>query len=131
MDLTGSLHEGGCACGAVRIEVFAPPRRVGLCHCMTCRKAHGAVFNPFVVFARGDVKLRGEVQWWESSPGYRRAFCPGCGSRVAGASNDEYEISMGSFDEPGAFRPEYEVWISRRESWLAPLPLPQFTQSAP
>jgi hypothetical protein len=130
MDLPRPLYEGGCACGAVRFEVFTPPRRSGLCHCMTCRKAHGAVFNPFVVFARRDVRIRGEVQCWESSPGYRRAFCNRCGSRVFGESADEFEISMGSFNEPSAFRPEYELWVAHREAWLAPLPLPQFEQSA-
>jgi hypothetical protein len=51
MAIPNSVFSGGCACGKVRFTVTAQPKRVGLCHCMTCRKAHGAAFNPFVVFA--------------------------------------------------------------------------------
>jgi hypothetical protein len=43
---------GGCACGAVRFAVRGAPVRAGLCHCLTCRKAHAAAFNPFVVYLR-------------------------------------------------------------------------------
>ena len=33
---------GGCLCGAVRIEITAAPYRVGICHCLDCRKRQGA-----------------------------------------------------------------------------------------
>jgi hypothetical protein len=33
---------GGCQCGRVRIVAVGRPRRVGLCHCLDCRKHHGA-----------------------------------------------------------------------------------------
>ncbi len=36
--------EGGCVCGAVRLVASGCPDRVGLCHCLDCRKHHGAVF---------------------------------------------------------------------------------------
>jgi hypothetical protein len=29
---------GGCLCGNVRIEASGLPYRVGLCHCLDCRK---------------------------------------------------------------------------------------------
>jgi len=120
--------EGGCACGDVRFRANNRPRRTGLCHCMTCRKAHGATFNPFAVYLRDEFQFSGEVRSWESSPGYLRWFCPRCGSRVFDTSKDEIEISMGSLDEINAFTPEYEVWVIRREAWQPPLAIPQFAQ---
>jgi hypothetical protein len=119
--------EGGCACGAVRFQTAASPRRVGLCHCMTCRKAHSSAFNPFVVFAIEDVEIVGELDAWESSPGHERRFCSKCGSRIAMQmrGTDEIELSLGSFDAVGVFGPGYESWISRREPWLEPLGVPQ------
>lgn len=93
---------------------------------MTCRKAHAAAFNPFVVFDADQVEFEGEMRAWESSPGYRRWFCPTCGARVYGENDGEVEISAGSFDAPGEFTPEYESWTARREPWQAPLPVPQF-----
>jgi hypothetical protein len=118
-------HAGGCACGAVRFVTRGSPVRAGLCHCLTCRKAHAAAFNPFVVFTRDQVERLGEVQVWESAPGHRREFCPRCGSRLFMIEGDEVEIAMGSFDDPSLFRPEYEVWVTRRETWLPPLDVPQ------
>ena len=35
---------GGCLCGDVRLVASGRPYRVGLCHCLDCRKHHGALF---------------------------------------------------------------------------------------
>jgi len=53
------VRTGGCACGAVRFTTIGEPRRGGLCHCMACRKAHAAAFNPFVVSAPDAVEVIG------------------------------------------------------------------------
>ena len=42
---TASLSSGGCACGAVRFVAEGEPYRVGLCHCLDCRKQYGAPFG--------------------------------------------------------------------------------------
>ena len=34
---------GGCLCGNVRIVASGLPYRVGLCHCLDCRKHHGVM----------------------------------------------------------------------------------------
>ncbi len=31
---------GGCLCGSVRIVASGRPYRVGVCHCLDCRKHH-------------------------------------------------------------------------------------------
>lgn len=123
---TDDIHEGGCACGAVRLTVRGAPLRAGLCHCMTCRKAHASAFNAFVILAAEQVEVSGKLASWESSPGYVQQFCANCGSRVLGGDGQEVEVSLGSFDQPGLFEPEYELWIGRREPWLAPLHVRQY-----
>ncbi|WP_291875973.1 GFA family protein [Caulobacter sp.] len=117
----------------MRFKTRGEPKRGGLCHCMTCRKAHASAFNPFVVFEPAAVEISGLTAGWESSPGYVRAFCPVCGSRVVavndhGEGGREIELSLGSFDEAGWFRPDYESWTVRREPWLQPLCAPQFAR---
>jgi hypothetical protein len=119
------IQEGGCACGAVRFTTTGAPLRAGLCHCMTCRKAHSSAFNPFVVFTLDQVEVQGELSDWLCSPGFVLSFCPKCGSRVCGGDGEEIELSLGSFDHPGLFRPQYELWIGRREPWLAAMDIPQ------
>lgn len=125
--MTDDSLSGGCACGAVRFAAQGRPERVGLCHCMTCRKAHAAACNPFVVYRRERVEIVGELQDWASTPTYVRSFCPTCGSRIAGviADSGEIELSIGGFDAVGAFAPQYENWVVRREPWLAALDVPQ------
>ena len=52
-----------------------------------------------------------------------RQFCPRCGSAIFSRSADEIEIHPGSMGAPDQFKPSYELWTIRRESWLPPFPL--------
>ena len=111
-------YTGGCLCGDVRVVAVGEPDRVGICHCMDCRKHHGALFHASAIFDEGAVTIEGEVR------GYRgRFFCPNCGSSVFSRSGAEIEIHMGSFDEPDQLTPTYELWTIRRESWIPAFPL--------
>jgi len=109
---------GGCLCGNVRIVASGLPYRVGLCHCLDCRKHHGALFHAGAVFPHDAVTIDGETRNYGG-----RFFCPRCGSTVFGRSADEVEVNLGSLDAPDQLTPTYESWIIRRESWLPPFPL--------
>jgi hypothetical protein len=109
---------GGCACGQLRFRTRDEPDRVGLCHCMTCRKASGSVFNAFAIYPADRVTVEGRYEAWASSTEESRCFCPTCGSHVFALSGSEIEIGLGAFDEPNLFRPTYEAWVPRREHWL-------------
>jgi hypothetical protein len=109
---------GGCLCGSVRIVAAGRPYRVGICHCLDCRKHHGALFHASAIFPRDAVTIDGETRDYAG-----RSFCPICGSSVFSRSDDEIEVNLGSLDKPDQFRPTYELWMTRRESWLPPFPL--------
>jgi len=109
---------GGCLCGDVRIEASGSPYRVGICHCLDCRKHHGALFHASAIFPEDAVKIEGETRDYAG-----RHFCPRCGSSVFGRSGDEVEVNLGSLDSIDQFMPTYELWTIRRESWLPPLPV--------
>jgi hypothetical protein len=109
---------GGCLCGDLRITASGRPYRVGLCHCLDCRKHHGAVFHASAIFPEQAVTITGEARAWGG-----RHFCPRCGSSVFAKSGDEVEVYLGTLDEPDQFKPTYELWTIRRESWLPPFPL--------
>ncbi len=106
---------GGCLCGKVRIVAVGRPNRVGICHCLDCRKHHGALFYASAVFPQDAVTVDGKVQGYKG-----RFFCPRCGSSVFARSNDEIEIHLGSLDAPDQLIPTYESWTIRRERWLPP-----------
>lgn len=111
-------HNGSCLCGDVRITATGAPYRVGLCHCLDCRKHHGALFHASAIFPDNAVRIAGETRDYAG-----RHFCARCGSSVFARTDDEIEISLGSLDRPDEFAPTYESWVVRRESWLPPFPL--------
>ncbi|QBE63812.1 GFA family protein [Pseudoduganella lutea] len=106
---------GGCLCGNVRIVAAGAPRRVGVCHCLDCRKHHGALFHASAIFSEAAVTIEGETGDYAG-----RFFCPRCGSSVFSRSADEIEVHLGALDAPGQFEPTYELWTIRREPWLPP-----------
>lgn len=109
---------GGCLCGDLRITVTGAPYRVGICHCMDCRKQHGTPFHACGIFPREALSSEGAFSEYAG-----RCFCPRCGSQVFACSGDEVEISIGALDAPNQLTPTYELWTVRRESWLPALPL--------
>lgn len=109
---------GGCLCGDVRIVATGRPYRVGLCHCLDCRKHHGALFYAAAIFPEGAVTIEGETRHFA-----HRHFCPRCGSSVFARWDDEIELHLGTLDAPDRFVPTYEGWTVRREAWLPPFPL--------
>ncbi|RED53227.1 GFA family protein [Aestuariispira insulae] len=106
---------GSCLCGDIGLTIKGEALRVGICHCMDCRKHHGALFHASAIFDEQSVKLQGKTHQFQG-----RHFCPRCGSSVFSCSPGEIEIHLGIMDEPDQFLPQYELWTIRRESWLPP-----------
>ncbi|WP_075289068.1 GFA family protein [Pararhizobium arenae] len=109
---------GGCLCGDVRFVASGQPYRVGICHCLDCRKHHGALFHASAIFPENAVEIEGETHDYNG-----RHFCPRCGSSVFSRTADELEVNLGCLDLTDQFKPTYELWTIRRESWLPPFPL--------
>ena len=109
---------GGCLCGKVRVVATGRPYRVGLCHCLDCRKHHGALFFAAAIFPEDAVTTEGETHDYRG-----RHFCPNCGSSVFARFADEIEVHLGTLDAPDQFLPTYECWTVSREAWLPPFPL--------
>lgn len=109
---------GGCLCGQVRFSTAGQPERVGICHCLDCRKHHGALFYAAAIFLHDAVTVSGATHSYAG-----RHFCPRCGSSLFARSGDEIEIHLGALDAPDQLQPTYECWTSRREAWLPAFPL--------
>lgn len=109
---------GGCLCGKVRLATTGQPYRVGICHCLDCRKHHGALFHASAVFPVGAVTVEGETGEYAG-----RYFCLRCGSSIYSRSADEIEVNLGVLDAPDQLLPSYELWTIRREAWLPPFPV--------
>ena len=111
------VRTGGCLCGAVRYSVRGEPFHVGRCHCADCRKESGSAFAVYAQWPVAAFELSGELATYDG-----RSFCPRCGSRLVCLDESGVEIRIGSLDDaPFELRPEAEIWIKRRESWLPPV----------
>lgn len=116
--------EGGCLCGAFRYSVQGPPRRTGLCHCRTCRRATGGLAVAWGVWPRDRYRDNGAplAEWSVSEAGARR-FCPACGGSVgyrfaAPRHAGLVEIMIAGLDRPGAVAPEAHGFAAEAPSWL-------------
>lgn len=113
-----SRFDGGCLCGDIRLAATGEPYRVGLCHCLDCRKHHGALFFAAAIFPADAVTVTGETRAFGG-----RHFCSRCGSSVFARFGDEMEVHLGALDAPDQLMPTHESWTVRREEWLPPFPL--------
>lgn len=123
--MTTNHLTGSCLCGAVRIELSGKPHRVGLCHCLDCRKKTGAPFGAFAMYPRETLTVIGATRTHVRWSGAERHFCPDCGSSLyeIPKGSDEVEIFIGTIDETSRLIPTYELWTARREAWLPPFDL--------
>jgi hypothetical protein len=118
------IWSGGCNCGKVRLALRGEPLRVGLCHCLTCRKETGSAFMAFAVWEADALTVTGSTASWIETTDHRH-FCPNCGSSLFGTSDtdSQVEVRIGALDEaPSGLTPEYELWVPRREHWQPELP---------
>lgn len=99
------VRRGGCSCGAVRFEVRGDPVVVGICHCLECRKATGAVAMAYADWPRSAFTLRGEAREYMG-----RSFCSTCGSRLFHLGNPHgVEVVLGALDDaPSDLTPSRE-----------------------
>jgi hypothetical protein len=113
---------GGCQCGRVRYEAAIDNDDAYLCHCRMCQKATGGFAAAFKNVKKADVRWQGaEPDWFKSSPIAARPFCSTCGTPLGFAypDSDKMDLTLGSFDDPGRFRPTNHFGAeSMHEAWI-------------
>lgn len=122
----GNVHEGGCACGAVRYRVRGQPVVGQICHCRFCQRRLGSAFAVVVYFDEKDVQItQGQLTQCEhrsdeSGRWLKMEFCPRCGTTVthtAEARPGLRAIAGGTFDDPDWFRIERHIWVQSARPW--------------
>jgi ribosomal protein S18 acetylase RimI-like enzyme len=113
---------GGCQCGAVRYRFAGgEPGRAQLCHCRMCQKAGG---NWGLALIRLDadklVWTKGRAREFRSSPVVSRGFCECCGTPLymREDGDPQYDMTVGSLDDPNAAPPSTAVGVESKLSWF-------------
>ena len=123
-------HEGGCVCGAIRVETTGEPLRVTICHCTWCQRRTGTAFGTEVVFEEHQVRFTGAPATRyrhvsdESGRWLDIEFCPRCGSNLGftlEAAPGLRAVPAGIFDDPLWIRADRykfrHVWLRSRREW--------------
>lgn len=119
-----SVVHGSCLCGDVAWEVTPPLEFMSHCHCVRCRKAHGAAFATFVLVPADRYRLvRGgdRIVRYASSPGMTRPFCGRCGSVVPSGDVHQglIEVPAGPLDDDPGVRPVAHIFVASKAPWFA------------
>lgn len=112
---------GGCQCGRIRYAARIEDFEAYLCHCRMCQRATGGVSVAFKNVKQADLVWESQPDWYQSSPIARRPFCSGCGTPLGFEylESENCDLTIGSFDDPSAFRPTTQFGMeSRLQAWV-------------
>lgn len=126
---------GSCFCGDIRFEVEGPESYSCYCHCESCRRAAGGTHVPWATFSKGDFRITsGELTLHHSAPGVIRGHCSRCGTSLTYEHENrqgQVDITLPSFDDPGAITPRSHIWIEDKLPWVTiDDDLPQYDKNA-
>lgn len=117
------LLKGSCLCGGIGYEICGPLTGALNCHCMMCRKAHGAAFRSRARVNADDFSLvRGAelLTFYESSTGNHRGFCSVCGSPILSRFDEDktqYGLPLGALDNDPGVTPMCHVFVGDKAPW--------------
>ena len=114
--------DGQCLCGNVRYRVTGQARGPCFCHCESCRRAAGAPFVAWATFDRERFEVvQGELAEIASSEHVSRGFCKDCGTSLTYFNEvrpGDVDVTLASFDAPGAVAPEAHIWLEDKLPWI-------------
>lgn len=115
---------GQCLCGGIHYQVDKIEPTMAHCHCIACRKFHGAAFSTF-----GEAKqenfhwIKGEelLKRFVAENGSVRQFCRHCGSSMTFAASihemNVVEFTLGTLDSKIETRPDVHVFTKYKANW--------------
>ncbi len=118
--------KGRCMCGAVSFDATPAEAAYHACHCEMCRRWTGSAFLGITV--KGDrLKFEGaeHIRTIQSSEWAERAWCGKCGTGLyyhvtaEGPYSDSYEMSLGTFDDPGKLKFDREIYVDHKSPNVA------------
>jgi hypothetical protein len=133
-----SEFSGGCLCGNIRYE-GNNPQGGGHCYCESCRRASGTSHCSHMIVPEDAISVQGNLTFYDepadSGNNVSRGFCPDCGSAVLSKNSGMPGMSFvraSSLDDPDAFTPQMNVYVSRAPNWSQPnTALPSFAEMPP
>ncbi|NVK58945.1 MAG: GFA family protein [Rhodobacteraceae bacterium] len=115
---------GTCRCGALRMEITAPPLATAACHCRGCQKMSASAFSlTAMIPAQAFSVVSGElIKGGIKGPMCDHFFCPGCltwvFTRIPGMDGFVNVRSV-MFDVPAWTDPFIETMCAEKLAWAS------------
>jgi hypothetical protein len=120
--------DGGCSCGAIKIEGEADPEKTQICHCTDCQTSTGTAF-------RISIPVPGTTFWMTGQPNIFvkttadsgkprvQAFCGTCASPIYSTTPGEgvqpsYTVRVGILRQRDQLIPRRQNWFRSAPSWV-------------
>ncbi|KAH7412708.1 DUF636 domain-containing protein [Cadophora sp. MPI-SDFR-AT-0126] len=142
-DSSSGQTTGSCLCGAVKFSISGSPLMHLLCHCISCKKTSGSLFqaNNFYNTSQLTISpltaLSAIKTYVDQSPKslrpVHRSFCSECGSRLWNTTPDDFPeniaVMAGVLDladeEWKSWAPEREFFCKRKGDWMRSVGAPE------
>lgn len=120
---TETRAAGRCNCGAVKVLITLPVKGCVHCHCIACRRAHGAAFVTWVSVPREKLQLSGRehLRWYKDTETSRRGFCTNCGTPmlfVAGHCPGDVHVTRACIFTDVEIPPLAHLSFPQRVDWI-------------
>ncbi len=125
---TDTIHEGGCLCGEVRIEIHGAPMIVHACHCTRCQQRTGSplavnlwIETERVIVLSGKPTQHGEVidEYGNASESWSCGSCGyGLWTVYHAAPRGSLFVRAGLLDDPSVFPPDVHIFTRSKQPWI-------------
>jgi hypothetical protein len=133
---------GGCSCGAIKIEGDADPEKVQICHCTDCQTSTGTAFRVSIPVPGTTFKMTGQPNIYvkttaDSGKPRVQAFCGTCASPIYSTTQGEgvqpsYTVRVGILRQRDQLVPRRQNWFRSARSWVLKLDtVPKNDKQAP
>ena len=111
---------GKCLCGAIQMQADQASRKIGACHCSTCRTWGGGPL--MAVDCGSEVTIQGKEQLgiFDSSDWAERGFCQRCGTHLFYRlkQNNQYIVPAGLLDDTHCVF-DHQVFIDEKPDYYS------------
>ena len=134
--------DGGCSCGAIKIEGEADPEKTQICHCTDCQTSTGTAFRISIPVPGTTFKMTGQPNYYlkttaDSGKPRLQAFCGSCASPIYSTTPGEgvqpsYMVRVGILRQRDQLVPRRQNWFRSARSWVLNLDaVPKNEKQAP
>jgi len=116
------MAKGSCLCGKITYEAAEVGPNITKCHCKLCQKSSGSACSDYTTAPIAGFKWTSGaslLKTYESSPGFKRAFCTECGTQMPHAHEPMgiFFVQAGTLDGEEPLVESAHMFLKSKAGW--------------